>query len=65
MNGSSLLSLSDEQRDCATYLHDNDLKGLSLNLVDFLGFYTLRKERMRERLLKVLGVTNDASPPDN
>jgi len=52
-----------EQR--TTYLHDNDLDGLPLDLADFLAFYTQRKERMRERLLNVLGVTNGASPPDN
>jgi hypothetical protein len=52
-----------EQR--ATYLHDNDLDGLPLDLADFLDFYAQRKERMRERLLKVLGVTDGASPPGN
>lgn len=42
----------------ATYLRENDLDGLSLDLEDFLEFYAQRKERMRERLLKVLGITN-------
>jgi hypothetical protein len=40
----------------ATYLQENDLDDLPLDLADFLGFYAQRKERMRERLLKVLGV---------
>jgi hypothetical protein len=50
-----------EQR--ATYLRDNDLDGLPLDLAHFLDFYTLRKERMRQRLLKILGVTQPSGPP--
>jgi hypothetical protein len=46
---------SDEQR--AVYMHDNDLDGLPLDLATFLDFYNKRKERMRQRLLKILGVT--------
>jgi Protein of unknown function DUF262 len=46
----------------ATYLRDNDLDSLSLDLANFLDFYAQRKEHMRKRLLKVLGVTS-ASPP--
>ena len=42
---------SDEQR--ATYLRDNDLDGLPLDLADFLDFYAKRKERMRQRLLSL------------
>ena len=45
-----------EQR--ATYLRDNDLDGVSLDIGDFLDFYDQRKERMRQRLLKALGVTS-------
>jgi hypothetical protein len=41
----------------ATYLRDNDFDGLPLDLADFLDFYAQRKERMRQRLLKKLGVT--------
>ncbi len=52
---------SDEQH--ATYVRDNDLDGLPLDLAAFLGFYAQRKERMRQRLLKTLGVTEVASPP--
>jgi hypothetical protein len=52
-----------EQR--ATYLHDNDLDGLPLDLANFLDYYAQRKERMRARLLQVLGVTNGTSPHDN
>ncbi|HXT89799.1 MAG TPA: DUF262 domain-containing protein [Trebonia sp.] len=44
-----------------TYLCDNDLDDLSLDLANFLDFYDKRKERMRKRLLKVLGVSS-ASP---
>jgi hypothetical protein len=47
----------------ATYLRDNDLDGLPLSLADFLDFYAQRRERMRQRLLKTLGVTEAASPP--
>jgi hypothetical protein len=54
---------SDEHR--TTYLRDNDLDDLPLDLADFLDFFAQRRERMRERLLKVLGVTDGASPPDN
>ncbi|WP_198413594.1 MULTISPECIES: DUF262 domain-containing protein [unclassified Cryobacterium] len=43
---------SDQRR---TYLTDNDLDGLSLSLPDFVETYTVRRERMRERLLAVLG----------
>ncbi len=46
---------SDDHR--VTYKHDNDLDGLPLDLAAFLDFYGQRKERMRQRLLKVLGVT--------
>jgi Protein of unknown function DUF262 len=51
---------SPEQR--TTYVRENDLDGLPLELASFLDFYAERKERMRKRLLKVLGVTS-ASPP--
>ena len=52
---------SDEQR--VTYLRDNDLDGLPFDLADFLDFYAQRKERMRQRLLKTLGVTEVVGPP--
>jgi hypothetical protein len=44
-------------------MHDNDLDGLPLDLAAFLNFYDQRKERMRQRLLKMLGVTELASSP--
>lgn len=44
---------SDEKRE--TYLDENDLDGLPLDLVDFLDFYEGRKARVRDRLVKVLG----------
>jgi hypothetical protein len=42
-----------------SYLRDNDLDGLT----DFLKFYAQRRERMRQRLLKTLGVTEPSRPP--
>ena len=42
----------DKQR---TYLSDNDLDGLSLDLGEFLSFFEERKRRVRERLITVLG----------
>ncbi len=38
-----------------TYLEENDLSGLSLDLPNFLDFYQARRERIRQRLLKALG----------
>lgn len=40
----------------ATYLAENDLDGLSLDLVDFTSFFEQRKQRIRTRLLAVLGM---------
>lgn len=39
----------------ATYLAENDLDGLSLDLIDFLDFFKERETRIRNRLLKALG----------
>lgn len=39
----------------STYLSDNDLDGLSLDLGEFLPFFEERKRRVRERLITVLG----------
>ncbi|MFC6023847.1 DUF262 domain-containing protein [Plantactinospora solaniradicis] len=39
-----------------TYLNENDLRDLSLDLKDFLAFFEERKQRMRKRLSSVLGV---------
>jgi hypothetical protein len=47
----------------ATYAKDNDLDGLPLDLAAFLNFYDKRKERMRQRLLKILGITEVPSTP--
>jgi hypothetical protein len=46
---------SDEKR--RTYLDENDLDGLPVDLQDFLKFYEGRKARIRDRLVKALGVT--------
>lgn len=44
---------SDEKR--ATYVAENDLDGLPVDLVDFLTFFEERKGRVRDRLVKALG----------
>jgi hypothetical protein len=46
---------SDEKR--ATYLAENDLDGLPLDLGDFTAFFEQRKQRIRTRLLAALGTT--------
>lgn len=38
-----------------SYLEDNDLDGLPLDLADYLAFFEQRKSRMRERLVRALG----------
>ncbi|OBF21632.1 hypothetical protein A5725_13535 [Mycobacterium kubicae] len=40
-----------------TYLAENDLDGLPLGMNDFLKFYAGRKDRIRQRLVKALGVS--------
>ncbi|GAA0570486.1 DUF262 domain-containing protein [Actinomadura livida] len=40
-----------------TYLHENDLDGLPLDLTDYLAFFKERKQRIRNRLIKALGAT--------
>ncbi len=44
----------------ATYLAENDLDGLSLNLTDFTSFFEQRKARIRRRLLAALGTAPGA-----
>lgn len=44
-----------------SYLKENDLDGLPLDLADYLSFYEQRKARIRERLIKALGATS--TPP--
>ncbi len=46
---------SDDKR--ATYLAENDLDGLLLDLGDFAAFFEQRKQRIRTRLLAALGTT--------
>lgn len=41
----------------ATYLAENDLDGLPLDLADFTSFFEQRKQRIRTRLLAALGTT--------
>lgn len=45
---------SQDRRD--TYLRDNDLESLPLDISTFLDFFGHRRERMRSRLIKLLGV---------
>jgi hypothetical protein len=53
--GSESVFPSDEKRK--TYIQENDLDGLPLDLAGFLDFFDARKARMRDRLVKTLGVT--------
>jgi len=46
-----------------TYLEENDLDGLPLDLADYLAFYEKRKAQLRDRLVKALGVTSMAEVP--
>lgn len=47
----------------ATYLGENDLDGLPLDLADFTSFFEQRKQRVRARLLAALG-TAPGAPED-
>ncbi|MGO9198400.1 MAG: DUF262 domain-containing protein [Acidimicrobiales bacterium] len=47
---------SQDHRDI--YVRDNDLEALPLDLSSFLDFFGQRRERMRTRLIKVLGVAD-------
>jgi Protein of unknown function DUF262 len=53
--GSEAVFPSEEKRK--TYIQENDLDGLPLDLARFLDFFDGRKARMRDRLVKALGVT--------
>jgi hypothetical protein len=44
----------------ATYLAENDLDGLPLDLAEFTSFFEQRKQRVRARLLAALGTTPEA-----
>lgn len=46
------------------YLADNDLDDLPLDLASFLNFYEQRRQRMRTRLTKILGIAAPSSAPD-
>jgi hypothetical protein len=52
---------SQDQRD--TYIRENDLESLPLDLSTFLGFFGQRRERMRDRLIKLLGIADPGGPP--
>jgi hypothetical protein len=51
------VSNSSRRRGAGSYLDENDLDALSLDLLDSLKFYENRKARIRDRLVKALGVT--------
>jgi hypothetical protein len=53
--GSEAVFPTEEKRK--TYIQENDLDGLPLDLARFLNFFNGRKTRMRDRLVKALGVT--------
>lgn len=53
--GSEAVFPNEEKRK--TYIQENDLDGLPLDLPGFLNFFNGRKTRMRDRLVKALGVT--------
>jgi hypothetical protein len=53
---------SEEKR--ATYLRENDLDGLPLEVADFLVFFEGRKSRIRERLARALGAHNQLGVAD-
>jgi hypothetical protein len=52
---------SEEQRE--TYILDNDLEAMPLDLASFLTFFGQRRERMRSRLIRVLGVADLSDSP--
>ena len=52
---------NDDKR--ATYVADNDLDGLPLDIVEFMAFFDTRKQRIRQRLLNALGSITVAAPP--
>jgi hypothetical protein len=45
------------------YIHENDLENLPLDVSTFLTFFTQRRERMRGRLIKLLGVAEPSGSP--
>jgi hypothetical protein len=53
---------SEEQRD--TYIRDNDLQSLPLDLSTFPDFFGQRRGRMRRRLVKLLGIDTDVPAGD-
>jgi hypothetical protein len=53
--GSKTVFPSQEKRK--TYIQENDLDGLPLDLAMFLNFFNGRKTRMRDRLIRALGIT--------
>ena len=57
--GSEAVFPGEEKRK--TYIQENDLDGLPLDLARFLNFFNGRKTRMRDRLVKALGVTAASS----
>ncbi len=54
--GSDVVFPSDEKR--RTYLEENDLDGLPLDLADYLDFFEQRKAKVRNRLITALGASS-------
>jgi hypothetical protein len=52
---------SQDQR--GTYIRENDLESLPLDLSTFLDFFGQRRERVRNRLIELLGIADPGGPP--
>jgi hypothetical protein len=59
--GSDTVFPTEDKRQ--SYLKENDLDGVPLDLADYLIFFEQRKTRMRERLVKALGASTAADLP--
>lgn len=57
--GSDTVFPTEDKRQ--SYLRENDLDGLPLDLADYSAFYEQRKARVRDRLVKVLGASPTAA----
>jgi len=60
--GSSKVFPSEEKRK--TYIEENDLDGMPLDLPEFLEFFNRRRTRIRKRLVKALDFTAPQTAED-
>lgn len=60
--GSSKVFPSEEKRK--TYIEENDLDGMPLDLPEFLEFFNSRRTRIRKRLVKALDFTAPQTAED-